>query len=112
MVGAQASKEQYDKILRYLALGRKEGCEFLLGGGIEPVDPQLNDGFYIQPTLMKGQNDMRVFQEEIFGPVVGVTTFKTFEEAMAIANDTDYGLGAGLDELLPSISCSFSIWWL
>ena len=96
MVGAQASREQYEKILSYLELGRKEGCEFLLGGGIEPVEAQLNDGFYIQPTLMKGQNDMRVFQEEIFGPVVGVTTFKTFEEAMEIANNTDYGLGAGV----------------
>lgn len=96
MVGAQASKEQYDKILNYLELGRKEGCEFLLGGGIEPVTEQLNKGFYIQPTLMKGQNDMRVFQEEIFGPVVGVTTFKTFDEAIAIANNTDFGLGAGV----------------
>ncbi len=96
MVGAQASREQFDKILSYLELGRKEGCQFLTGGEIESTDSSLSNGFYIQPTIMKGDNSMRVFQEEIFGPVVGVTTFKTFEEAIEIANQTDFGLGAGV----------------
>jgi aldehyde dehydrogenase len=95
MVGAQASQEQYDKIMSYLQLGREEGAEILIGGGSESVSG-FDGGFYIQPTFMKGTNDMRVFQEEIFGPVVGVTTFKDEAEALAIANNTEYGLGAGL----------------
>jgi len=95
MVGAQASQEQYDKIMGYLQLGREEGAEILIGGGSESVSG-FDGGFYIQPTFMKGTNDMRVFQEEIFGPVVGVTTFKDEAEALAIANNTEYGLGAGL----------------
>ncbi|MFT4203887.1 MAG: aldehyde dehydrogenase family protein [Chitinophagaceae bacterium] len=95
MIGAQASKAQYDKILSYLDLGKEEGCEVLTGGQAQYVDG-LPDGFYIQPTLFKGNNKMRVFQEEIFGPVVCVTTFKTTEEAIEIANDTTYGLGAGV----------------
>jgi aldehyde dehydrogenase len=96
MVGAQASKEQYDKILSYIEIGKAEGAEVLLGGGPETLEGDLTSGYYVQPTLLKGSNDMRVFQEEIFGPVVGVTTFKTEEEALAIANDTDYGLGSGV----------------
>ncbi|WP_416137825.1 aldehyde dehydrogenase family protein [Halomonas sp. HK25] len=95
-VGAQASREQFDKIMSYMEIAREEGAEFLTGGDKETMDDSLNRGFYIQPTLLKGHNKMRVFQEEIFGPVVAVTTFKDQEEALAIANDTEFGLGAGL----------------
>jgi len=94
-VGAQVSKEQFDKILSYIEIGRNEGATVLTGGANEDVSG-LNDGFYIQPTLLKGTNDMRVFQEEIFGPVISITTFKDEAEALAIANDTEFGLGAGL----------------
>jgi len=96
MVGAQASQEQYDKILGYIKIGLEEGAQVLMGGDTESVGGEFSDGFYIQPTLLKGTNDMRVFQEEIFGPVVSVTTFKDEAEALAIANDTEYGLGAGV----------------
>ena len=96
MVGAQASQEQYEKILRYIEIGRIEGAEVLTGGAAESLEGDLSSGFYIQPTLLKGTNDMRIFQEEIFGPVVGITTFKTEEEALAIANSTEFGLGAGV----------------
>ncbi|SFC13358.1 aldehyde dehydrogenase [Marinospirillum celere] len=96
MVGAQASQEQFDKILSYFEIGRKEGAEVLMGGGKEQLDNEFSKGYYIQPTLFKGHNKMRVFQEEIFGPVVSVTTFKDEEEALAIANDSEFGLGAGL----------------
>ncbi|GGX39663.1 acetaldehyde dehydrogenase ExaC [Saccharospirillum salsuginis] len=96
MVGAQASKEQFDKIMGYFAIGREEGAEFLLGGDKETANGTYDSGFYIQPTLMKGHNKMRVFQEEIFGPVISVTTFKDEAEALAVANDTIFGLGAGL----------------
>lgn len=96
MVGAQASKEQYEKILSYMDIGKDEGVEVLIGGGVEEVGDEFNKGYYIQPTLLKGTNDMRVFQEEIFGPVVSVTTFKDEAEALAIANDSDFGLGAGV----------------
>jgi aldehyde dehydrogenase len=96
MVGAQASQEQYEKILGYLDIGREEGAECLIGGAAEQLGDKLNNGYYIQPTLLKGRNDMRVFQEEIFGPVVAVTTFKDEAEALAIANDTEFGLGAGV----------------
>lgn len=96
MVGAQASAEQFEKIMSYMAIGKKEGVEFLLGGAVEKLPGDLQKGYYIQPTLMKGSNKMRVFQEEIFGPVVGVTTFKDEAEAVALANDTQFGLGAGL----------------
>jgi aldehyde dehydrogenase len=96
MVGAQASKEQFDKILGYVDIGRDEGAEILMGGEIEQMDGEFGTGYYIQPTLIKGTNDMRVFQEEIFGPVVAVTTFKDEAEALAIANDTEFGLGAGV----------------
>lgn len=95
-VGAQASQEQFDKILSYIEIGRQEGVEVLLGGGVEALGGPLESGYYIQPTLLKGRNDMRVFQEEIFGPVVGITTFKTEAEALEIANATEYGLGAGV----------------
>lgn len=95
-VGAQASAEQYEKILSYIEIGRKEGVEFLTGGNVAKVGSEFDKGYYIEPTLMKGTNDMRVFQEEIFGPVVGVTTFSDDEEALAIANDTEFGLGAGV----------------
>ncbi len=95
MMGAQASKDQYEKILSYIDIGKKEGAEVLTGGG--PYhNPQYPDGYYIQPTVLKGHNKMRVFQEEIFGPVVSVTTFKDEKELIEIANDTLYGLGAGL----------------
>ncbi len=94
-VGAQASAEQYDKILSYLEIGKNEGAQVLIGGGPANVEG-FSKGFYIQPTLLKGHNDMRVFQEEIFGPVVGVTTFKDEAEALAIANNTEFGLGAGV----------------
>jgi len=96
MVGAQASEQQYDKILSYLQVAREEGAQLLTGGGAERLQGDLASGYYIQPTLLKGNNTMRVFQEEIFGPVVGVTTFKDEAEALAIANDTEFGLGAGL----------------
>ena len=96
MVGAQASREQFDKILGYLEIGRNEGAEVLIGGDKEQLDAELGQGYYIQPTLLKGRNDMRIFQEEIFGPVVSVTTFKDEAEALAIANDTEFGLGAGV----------------
>jgi aldehyde dehydrogenase len=96
MVGAQASREQQDKILSYLTIGAEEGAEVLCGGAEAKFDGDLSGGFYIQPTILKGHNKMRVFQEEIFGPVVSVTTFKDEAEALAIANDTMYGLGAGV----------------
>jgi aldehyde dehydrogenase len=96
MVGAQASQEQFDKILSYLEIGRNEGAEVLTGGSAESLEGELGNGYYIQPTLLKGNNSMRVFQEEIFGPVVSVTTFKDEAEALAIANDTEFGLGAGV----------------
>jgi aldehyde dehydrogenase len=96
MVGAQASQQQYEKILGYLQIGRDEGAEVLVGGSAESLNDDLGTGYYIQPTLMKGHNKMRIFQEEIFGPVVAVTTFKDEAEALEIANDTEFGLGAGV----------------
>ena len=96
MVGAQASKEQLEKILTYLDLGRQEGAECLIGGERSRLGGDLANGYYIQPTVFKGNNKMRIFQEEIFGPVVSVTTFKDMDDALAIANDTLYGLGAGV----------------
>ncbi|HLD66605.1 MAG TPA: aldehyde dehydrogenase family protein [Pseudomonas sp.] len=96
MVGAQASEQQFDKILSYLEIAKNEGAELLTGGQVEKLAGSLGGGYYIQPTLLKGHNQMRVFQEEIFGPVVSVTTFKDEAEALAIANDTEFGLGAGL----------------
>ncbi|WGG07792.1 aldehyde dehydrogenase [Pseudomonas sp. GD03919] len=96
MVGAQASQQQYDKILSYLEIAQQEGAQVLTGGAAEQLQGDLASGYYIQPTLLKGHNKMRVFQEEIFGPVIGVTTFKDEAEALAIANDTEFGLGAGV----------------
>ncbi|MDA3613229.1 aldehyde dehydrogenase family protein [Polluticaenibacter yanchengensis] len=96
MMGAQASQIQKDKISSYLKLGKEEGAEVLTGGEINHLGGDLEGGYYIQPTLFKGNNKMRIFQEEIFGPVLAVTTFKTVEEAIEIANDTMYGLGAGV----------------
>jgi aldehyde dehydrogenase len=96
MIGAQASSEQMEKILSYFDIGRQEGAEVLIGGARASLPGDMADGYYVQPTVLKGHNKMRVFQEEIFGPVVSVTTFKTDEEALEIANDTLYGLGAGI----------------
>jgi aldehyde dehydrogenase len=96
MMGAQASKEQLTKILSYLDLGKQEGAEVLAGGAQAHLGGDLEGGYYVQPTLFKGHNKMRIFQEEIFGPVLAVTTFKDEAEALAIANDTLYGLGAGV----------------
>ncbi len=96
MIGAQASSEQKEKILSYFDIGRKEGAEVLAGGAAANLAGDLAGGYYIQPTVLKGHNKMRVFQEEIFGPVVSVTTFKDQAEALEIANDTLYGLGAGV----------------
>ncbi|MFH5186274.1 aldehyde dehydrogenase [Paenibacillus sp. TAB 01] len=96
MIGAQASTEQVEKILSYIHIGQQEGAECLTGGGRAQLGGDLAEGYYIQPTVLKGHNKMRIFQEEIFGPVVSVTTFKDAEDALAIANDTLYGLGAGL----------------
>ncbi|KAA0561189.1 aldehyde dehydrogenase family protein [Bacillus sp. CH30_1T] len=96
MLGAQASQEQLDKILSYIEIGKEEGAELLIGGERNSLDGDQEAGFYVKPTVFKGNNKMRIFQEEIFGPVVSVTTFKTKEEALEIANDTLYGLGAGV----------------
>ncbi|MDR3517230.1 MAG: aldehyde dehydrogenase [Azospirillaceae bacterium] len=96
MMGAQASQEQLTKIMSYLDLGRQEGARLLIGGERAYPGGGLDDGYYVQPTLFKGHNKMRIFQEEIFGPVLAVTTFKDEAEALAIANDTLYGLGAGV----------------
>lgn len=96
MIGAQASNDQYEKILSYIDIGRQEGAEVLTGGGALKHGDGLENGYYIEPTLLRGNNKMRVFQEEIFGPVSSVTTFKTTAEAIEMANDTLYGLGAGV----------------
>ncbi len=95
MVGAQASNDQLQKILSYLDIGRQEGAEVLVGGHQRSVDG-LEGGYYVEPTIFRGQNKMRIFQEEIFGPVLAATTFTDAADAVAIANDTLYGLGAGL----------------
>ncbi|RIJ41631.1 aldehyde dehydrogenase family protein [Pontibacter oryzae] len=96
MMGAQASNDQFEKIKSYMDIGKQEGAEVLVGGSVASLNSGLEKGYYIQPTIFKGHNKMRVFQEEIFGPVTSVTTFKTQEEAISLANDTLYGLGAGL----------------
>ncbi|RRA49113.1 aldehyde dehydrogenase [Acidipila sp. EB88] len=96
MIGAQASSEQLEKILSYIDIGKQEGAEVLTGGKRAAMDGDLAGGYYVEPTILKGHNKMRVFQEEIFGPVVSVTTFHDEEEALALANDTLYGLGAGV----------------
>ncbi|WP_226017422.1 aldehyde dehydrogenase [Novosphingobium sp. FKTRR1] len=96
MIGAQASNDQLEKILSYIDIGRDEGAKVLTGGGRAVHEGELAGGYYVTPTVLEGHNKMRVFQEEIFGPVLAVTTFKDDEEALAIANDTLYGLGAGV----------------
>jgi aldehyde dehydrogenase len=96
MVGAQASNDQLEKILSYLDIGRQEGAKVLIGGARADMGPELSGGFYVQPTILEGHNKMRIFQEEIFGPVLSVTKFKDDEEALSIANDSLYGLGAGV----------------
>jgi aldehyde dehydrogenase len=96
MIGAQASSEQLEKILSYMDIGRQEGAEVLTGGERAVMQGDLANGYYVKPTVFKGTNKMRIFQEEIFGPVVSVTTFKDEDEALHIANDTLYGLGAGV----------------
>ena len=96
MMGAQASSDQMEKILSYLDIGKQEGAKALTGGERMMLDGDLADGFYVKPTIFEGHNKMRVFQEEIFGPVVALTSFDGFDDAMEIANDTLYGLGAGV----------------
>jgi aldehyde dehydrogenase len=96
MIGAQASSEQLEKIISYIDLGKQEGAELLIGGERNHLPGELAGGYYVKPTIFRGHNKMRIFQEEIFGPVLAVTTFKTDEEALEIANDTLYGLGAGV----------------
>jgi aldehyde dehydrogenase len=96
MIGAQASSEQVQKILSYIDIGKQEGAELLIGGGAAQLGGALSEGYYVQPTVFHGNNKMRIFQEEIFGPVLSVTTFKTEEEVLHAANDTLYGLGAGV----------------
>ena len=96
MIGSQVSKAQFDKIMSYINIGKEEGAEVLAGGDAGNYEGDLENGYYIQPTILKGDNKMRVFQEEIFGPVVALTTFSSTEEAIEIANDTIYGLGAGV----------------
>ena len=96
MLGAQASLDQMNKIMNYIEIGKQEGAEVLIGGERNMLTGDVADGYYVQPTLLKGHNKMRVFQEEIFGPVLAVTTFKDEAEALAIANDSIFGLGAGV----------------
>lgn len=96
MIGAQASNDQLEKILSYIEIGKAEGAKVLAGGARAEMEGDLAGGYYIQPTVFEGKNSMRIFQEEIFGPVVSVTSFKNYEDAINIANDTLYGLGAGV----------------
>ncbi|NUK13555.1 aldehyde dehydrogenase family protein, partial [Streptomyces lunaelactis] len=96
MIGAQASNDQLQKILSYLDIGQQEGAKILTGGQRIQHDGELAGGYYVQPTIFEGDNRMRVFQEEIFGPVVAVTSFADFDDAIRTANDTLYGLGAGV----------------
>ena len=96
MIGAQASNDQLEKILSYIEIGKSEGAQILTGGERADLGGDLSGGYYVAPTIFTGNNKMRVFQEEIFGPVVAVTSFKDYDEAMSIANDTLYGLGAGV----------------
>jgi aldehyde dehydrogenase len=96
MMGAQASNDQLEKILSYMDIGLAEGAKLLLGGKRADLGGELSGGYYVEPTIFEGTNNMRIFQEEIFGPVVSVAKFDGFEEAMEIANDTLYGLGSGV----------------
>ncbi|WP_423821483.1 aldehyde dehydrogenase family protein [Salinisphaera sp. SPP-AMP-43] len=95
-IGAQVSREQFDKIMSYMDIGRDEGAELLLGGGKADMEGDLAGGFYIQPTMFKGENSMRIFQEEIFGPTQAIATFSDEAQAISIANHTEFGLGAGV----------------
>jgi len=95
-VGAQASNDQLEKILSYIDIGVKEGAKIAVGGGRAELGGDLAGGYYVEPTIFEGNNSMRLFQEEIFGPVVAVTTFEDYDEAIMLANDTLYGLGAGV----------------
>jgi aldehyde dehydrogenase len=96
MIGAQASNDQLEKILSYIDIGKKEGAKILTGGERRIHEGERRDGYYVAPTIFEGNNRMRIFQEEIFGPVVSVTRFKDMDDALMIANDTLYGLGAGV----------------
>lgn len=96
MIGAQASNDQLEKILSYIEIGKKEGAKVLTGGTRAELGGELSGGYYVTPTIFEGTNSMRIFQEEIFGPVVSVTKFDGYDQAMSIANDTLYGLGAGV----------------
>lgn len=96
MIGAQASNDQLEKILSYIDIGKQGGAKLLTGGERVDLGGDLSDGYYVAPTVFEGTNDMRIFQEEIFGPVVSVTSFDDFDDAVSIANDTLYGLGAGV----------------
>ncbi len=96
MLGAQASNDQLEKILSYIDIGKQEGARVVTGGERVHLEGDLAGGYYVQPTVFEGDNSMRIFQEEIFGPVVSVTKFGDFDDAMKIANDTLYGLGAGV----------------
>ena len=96
MIGAQASKDQLDKILSYIDIGQNEGARLITGGEQVDLGGDLSEGYYVAPTIFEGKNSMRIFQEEIFGPVVSVTSFSDYDEAIHIANDTLYGLGAGV----------------
>jgi aldehyde dehydrogenase len=96
MIGAQASNDQLEKILSYIDIGKQEGAKVLIGGERADLGGELSGGYYVQPTVFEGKNSMRIFQEEIFGPVVSVTNFKDYNDAISIANDTLYGLGAGV----------------
>jgi aldehyde dehydrogenase len=96
MIGAQASNDQLEKILSYIEIGKKEGAKIITGGERADLGGDLSGGFYVTPTIFEGNNKMRIFQEEIFGPVISVTKFDGYDQAMEIANDTLYGLGAGV----------------
>ena len=96
MIGAQASNDQLEKILSYIEIGKSEGAKVITGGERAELGGDLNAGYYVAPTVFTGNNNMRIFQEEIFGPVVAVTSFTDYDDAISIANDTPYGLGAGV----------------
>ena len=96
MIGAQASNDQLEKILSYMDIGKQEGATLLLGGDRADLGGDLTEGYYINPTIFEGRNSMRIFQEEIFGPVLSLTSFSDYDDAIKIANDTLYGLGAGV----------------
>ncbi|GAB2814079.1 hypothetical protein GCM10027022_00040 [Alpinimonas psychrophila] len=96
MIGAQSSNDQLEKILSYIDIGKQEGAKLLIGGERSDLGGELSGGFYMQPTVFEGNNSMRIFQEEIFGSVLSLTSFKDYDEAIDIANDTLYGLGAGV----------------